>query len=250
MDNGVLKLKSLKSLILDEMDVLLSEEVRGHIYNIFQYITITHQLALFATTIPTEIYKLCKRILNNSEEILLNDKELVLDNIDQYYVAVEKEDYKLVTLFDILQTMTIDEPNQIIVFVNDGEKAKWIRDRMFKNDHNYTGIYNTAIEFINEDLEDIDSIIKQFRAGTIGILISTDILSRGIDINNVSLIVNYDIPINEESYIHRIGRSGRYGKKGYAISFVSDDEEEKLRSIETFYGTKIDELPADLPKID
>merc|ERR1712129_695186 len=94
-----------------------------------------------------------------------------------------------------------------------------------------------------------DAIMKEFRSGQSRVLITTDVWARGIDVQQVSLVINYDLPNNRENYIHRIGRPGRYGRKGVAINFVCDEDEPKLRDIETFYNTKIDELPMEVDTI-
>ena len=240
ISKGVLKLSSLELFILDEADEMLSRGFKDQIYNTFQYLPQDVQVALFSATMPIEVLQLTKRFMRDPVRILVKDKEVTLDGIKQYYIAVEKEDYKLATLFDLYESLTIV---QAIIFVNTRKKVMWLRDKMLQNDFTVSCIHGDLLP------RDRELIMKEFRSGTSRVLISTDLLSRGIDVNTVSLVINYDLPRFKESYIHRIGRSGRYGKKGCAINFVPDVDEEKLRAIETFYDTQIDELPQDLSKV-
>jgi len=238
---GVLSLKSLSLFVLDEADEMLSRGFKEQIYEIFQFVPKDVQVALFSATMPLEVLHLSQLFLRNPVRILVKNEEVTLDGIKQHYVAVEREEYKLATLFDLYQHLTII---QAIIFVNSRKKAMWLKDKMTQNDF--------TVSCIHGDLQqkDREFVMKEFRSGTSRVLISTDLLSRGIDVNTVSLVINYDLPKIKESYIHRIGRSGRYGKKGVAINFVTDDDGFQLREIEKFYETKIDELPADLKDID
>eukprot|EP00486_Rosalina_sp_Unknown_P008234 CAMPEP_0201592310 /NCGR_PEP_ID=MMETSP0190_2-20130828/190240_1 /ASSEMBLY_ACC=CAM_ASM_000263 /TAXON_ID=37353 /ORGANISM="Rosalina sp." /LENGTH=442 /DNA_ID=CAMNT_0048051023 /DNA_START=37 /DNA_END=1365 /DNA_ORIENTATION=- len=240
ISKGVLKLKSLEMFILDEADEMLSRGFKEQIYELFQYLPTEVQVALFSATMPVEVLQLTKRFMRDPVQILVKDNELTLDGIKQWFVAVEKEDYKLATLFDLYESLTIV---QAIIFVNTRKKVMWLRDKMMQHDFTVSCIHGDLLS------KDRELVMKEFRSGTTRVLISTDLLSRGIDVNTVSLVINYDLPRFKESYIHRIGRSGRYGKKGCAINFVPDEHEEKLRSIETFYDTVIDELPEDLSKV-
>jgi len=238
IQKGVLNLKSLSLFILDEADEMLSRGFKEQIYECFQYLPQDVQVSLVSATMPIEVLKLTKRFMrNNAVQILVKNKELTLDGIKQYYVDTEKEEFKLATLFDLYQSLTI---TQAIIFVNTRRKVMWLRDKMSQNDF--------TVSFIHGDLtqSDRELVMKEFRSGTSRVLISTDILSRGIDVQTVSLVINYDLPRFKESYIHRIGRSGRYGRKGCAINFVYNDDSEKLRELETFYNTIISELPAEL----
>jgi len=237
ISKGVLSLKSLALFILDEADEMLSRGFKEQIYEIFQFVPKEVQVALFSATMPLEVLSLSHRFLRNPVRILVKNEEVTLDGIKQFYVCVEREEYKLSTLFDLYESLTII---QAIIFVNSKRKAMWLKDKMIQNDFTVSCIHGDLIQ------KDREFVMKEFRSGTSRVLISTDLLSRGIDVNTVSLVINYDLPKIKESYIHRIGRSGRYGKKGVAINFVNDDDAFQLREIEKFYETKIDELPADL----
>jgi translation initiation factor 4A len=240
MEKGVLRLKALKLFILDEADEMLSRGFKEQIYECFQYLPCDVQVALFSATMPVEVLTLTQRFMRDAVRILVKDNELTLDGIKQWYVAVEKEEYKLATLFDLYQSLTIV---QAIIFVNSRRKVMWLRDKMAQNDFTVSCIHGELPP------QEREFVMKEFRSGKSRVLISTDLLSRGIDVNTVSLVINYDLPPFKESYIHRIGRSGRYGKKGCAVNFVPDDEAQHLRDIETFYDTVINELPAELDRV-
>jgi len=167
-------------------------------------------------------------------------EELTLDGIKQYYVAVEKEDYKLATLIDLYESLTIQ---QAIIYCNTRRKVNWLTDKMKQQDFTVSSMHGDMQQ------QERDLIMREFRSGSTRVLITTDLLARGIDVQQVSLVINYDLPMNRENYIHRIGRSGRYGRKGVAINFVTDEDEEKLREIEQFYNTQVDELPMDVGDI-
>lgn len=240
LQNGILKLNALSLIILDEADEMLSRGFKEQIYECFQYTPNDIQIALFSATMPLEVLYLTKKFMRDPVQILVKDKELTLDGIKQFYVYIEKEEHKLQTLFHLYESLTI---SQAIIFVNTRRKVEWLRDKMVQNDFTVSCIHG------NLEPKQRELIMKEFRSGSSRVLISTDLLSRGIDVNTVSLVINYDLPQFKESYIHRIGRSGRYGKKGCAISFVADSDQQKLRELEIFYDTVIDELPADLENI-
>jgi len=240
ISGGILKLKDLQLFVLDEADEMLSRGFQEQIYECFQFLPQEVQVALFSATMPLEVLKLTQRFMRDPVRILVKDNELTLDGIKQFYVAVEREQYKMATLFDLYQSLTIV---QAIIFVNTRKKAMWLKDKMVQNDFTVSCIHGDLPQ------KDREFVMKEFRSGTSRVLISTDLLSRGIDVNTVSLVINYDLPKFKESYIHRIGRSGRYGKKGVAINFVPDEDGQKLRELERFYDTIIDELPQDLSKV-
>jgi ATP-dependent RNA helicase len=147
---------------------------------------------------------------------------------------VEKETWKFDTLCDLYDTLTI---TQAVIFVNTRQKVEWLADKM--RDSNFT------VVAMHGDMpqKERDSIMSQFRAGQARVLISTDLWGRGLDVQQVSLVICYDLPNNRELYIHRIGRSGRFGRKGVAINFVKNDDIRILRDIEQFYSLQIDEMP-------
>jgi len=240
ISRGALRLKALKLFCLDEADEMLSRGFKEQIYDCFQYLPSEVQVALFSATMPNEILQLTERFMRNPVRILVKKEELTLDGIKQYYVAVEKEDYKLATLYDLYESLTI---TQAIIYCNTRRKVMWLTDKMKQHDFTVSAMHGDMYQ------KERELIMKEFRSGSTRVLITTDLLARGIDVYTVSLVINYDLPMNRENYIHRIGRSGRYGRKGVAINFVCDEDEPKLRDIETFYNTKIDELPMEVDSI-
>lgn len=240
VQRGALRLDVLKLFVLDEADEMLSRGFKDQIYECFQFLPSEVQVALFSATIPNEILNLTKRFMRNPARILVKKEELTLDGIKQYYVAVEKEEYKLATLCDLYETLTIA---QAIIYCNTRRKVDWLTDKMTQNDFTVSSMHGEMTQ------KDRELIMKEFRSGSSRVLITTDLLARGIDVQQVSLVINYDLPINRENYIHRIGRSGRFGRKGVAINFVTDNDEPELRDLEEFYNTKIEELPMDVADI-
>merc|ERR1712189_88736 len=159
---------------------------------------------------------------------------LTLEGIKQFYINVDKEDWKLETLCDLYDTLSI---TQAVIFLNTRRKVDWLTEMMTKKDFTVSALHGDM------DQKERDLIMREFRSGSSLVLITTDLLSRGIDVQQVSLVINYDLPTNRESYIHRIGRSGRFGRKGVAINFVTNDDIRLMRDIETFYNTEISEMP-------
>jgi translation initiation factor 4A len=238
IERGALRLDKLKLFVLDEGDEMLSRGFKDQIYDCFQFLPGDVQVALFSATMPVDILTLTDRFLRNPVRILVKKKkELTLDGFKQYFVAVEKEDYKFATLCDLYETMTI---TQAIIYCNTRRKVDWLTDQMKQRDFTVSAMHGDM------DQRDRELIMKEFRSGSTRVLITTDLLARGIDVHSVSLVINYDLPINRENYIHRIGRSGRFGRKGTAINFVTNEDEQTLKEIEQFYHTKVEELPMDV----
>merc|ERR1712048_771385 len=169
--------------------------------------------------------------------ILVKRDELTLEGIRQFYIAVEKEEWKLDTLCDLYETLTI---TQAIIYANTRRKVDWLTEKMRERDFTVSAMHGDM------DMEEREIIMKEFRSGSSRVLITTDLLARGIDVQQVSLVINYDLPNQRETYIHRIGRSGRFGRKGVAINFVTADDVRTLRDIEQFYQTEITEMPMDV----
>jgi superfamily II DNA/RNA helicase len=178
--------------------------------------------------------------MDNPIEILVEQEKVNLDGIKQYYLAVEHETWKLATLYDLYEKLRI---KQTIIFCNSRRKAEWLKEELEKK--NFTA---ACIHGEMKQLER-DIIMKAFRKGEHRILISTDVLARGIDVQQVSLVINFDIPRFKEIYIHRIGRSGRFGRKGVAINFVSERDFQQLKRIEEYYSINIESVPKDIKNI-
>jgi ATP-dependent RNA helicase len=174
------------------------------------------------------------KFMTDPIRILVKRDELTLEGIKQFFVAVEKEEWKFDTLCDLYDTLTI---TQAVIFCNTKKKVDWLTEKMRANNFTVSAMHGDMPQ------KERDAIMGEFRGGTTRVLITTDVWARGIDVQQVSLVINYDLPMNRENYIHRIGRSGRYGRKGVAINFVKADDVGALRDIEQYYSTQVDEMP-------
>ncbi|OAY83361.1 Eukaryotic initiation factor 4A-1 [Ananas comosus] len=227
----------IKMFVLDEADEMLSRGFKDQIYDIFQLLPSKIQVGVFSATMPPEALEITRKFMNKPVRILVKRDELTLEGIKQFHVNVEKEDWKLETLCDLYETLAI---TQSVIFVNTRRKVDWLTDKMRSRDHTVSATHGDM------DQNTRDIIMREFRSGSSRVLITTDLLARGIDVQQVSLVINYDLPTQPENYLHRIGRSGRFGRKGVAINFVTRDDERMLFDIQRFYNVVIEELPANV----
>lgn len=229
-----LRTKQIKLLILDEADEMLGRGFKEQIFDIYRYLPPETQVVLVSATLPPEVLDVTTKFMTDPLRILVKRDELTLEGIKQFFVAVEKEDWKFDTLCDLYDTLTI---TQAVIFCNKRKKVEWLADKMRANNFTVSAMHGEMPQ------RERDGIMSEFRAGTSRVLITTDVWARGLDVQQVSLVINYDLPLNRELYIHRIGRSGRFGKKGVAVNFVKDEDVQVLRDIEQYYSTQIDEMP-------
>ncbi|XP_030942664.1 eukaryotic initiation factor 4A-3 [Quercus lobata] len=229
-----LKTTQIKLLILDESDEMLSRGFKDQIYDIYRYLPPVLQVCLISATLPHEILEMTNKFMTDPIRILVKRDELTLEGIKQFFVAVEREEWKFDTLCDLYDTLTI---TQAVIFCNTKRKVDWLTEKMRSNNFTVSSMHGDMPQ------KERDAIMEEFRAGQTRVLITTDVWARGIDVQQVSLVINYDLPNNRELYIHRIGRSGRFGRKGVAINFVKSDDIKILRDIEQYYSTQIDEMP-------
>ncbi|KAK9191286.1 hypothetical protein WN943_019898 [Citrus x changshan-huyou] len=241
-----LRTRAIKLLVLDESDEMLSRGFKDQIYDVYRYLPPDLQVVLISATLPHEILEMTTKFMTDPVKILVKRDELTLEGIKQFFVAVEREEWKFDTLCDLYDTLTI---TQAVIFCNTKRKVDWLTEKMRG--------YNFTVSSMHGDMpqKERDAIMGEFRSGTTRVLITTDVWARGLDVQqailffflflfcNVSLVINYDLPNNRELYIHRIGRSGRFGRKGVAINFVKNDDIKILRDIEQYYSTQIDEMP-------
>jgi len=229
-----LRTDHIKMFVLDEADEMLSRGFKDQIYNIFQLLPTSTQAVLLSATMPSDVLEVTQKFMRDPIRILVKKDELTLEGIKQFYIAVEKEDWKLDTLADLYETVTI---TQAVIFCNTRRKVDWLTDKLTQKDFTVSAMHGDM------DQSQRDVIMKEFRSGSSRVLITTDLLARGIDVQQVSLVINYDLPANRENYIHRIGRGGRFGRKGVAINFVTAEDVRMMRDIEQFYSTQIEEMP-------
>jgi len=229
-----LRTRNIKMLVLDEADEMLNKGFREQIYDVYRYLPPATQVVLVSATLTNDVLAMTKKFMSDPIRILVKRDELTLEGIKQFFVAVEKEEWKFDTLCDLYDTLTI---TQAVIFCNTRVKVDWLTDKMRKANFTVASMHGDMPQNEREE------IMQSFRNGENRVLITTDVWARGIDVQQVSLVINYDLPNNRELYIHRIGRSGRFGRKGVAINFVKSDDIRILRDIEQFYSTQIDEMP-------
>lgn len=187
-----------------------------------------------SATLPPSVLEMANHFMNDPVRILVRRDELTLEGIRQFYIAVEKEEWKFDTLCDLYDTLTI---TQAVIFCNTKQKVDWLATKLKEKHFTVSAIHGD----MPQDAR--DRVMEEFRSGSTRVLIATDLWGRGIDVQQVSLVICYDLCSNRELYIHRIGRSGRFGRKGVAINFVRDEDMRLLKDIEQFYKTQIDEMP-------
>ncbi|GAA95669.1 uncharacterized protein L969DRAFT_92796 [Mixia osmundae IAM 14324] len=229
-----LKTDHIKIFCLDEADEMLSRGFKDQIYDIFQHLPPQIQVVLLSATMPNDVLEVSKKFMRDPKQILVKKDELTLEGIKQFYIAVDKEEWKLDTLSDLYETVTI---TQAVIFCNTRRKVDWLTERLQAKEFTVSSMHGDMEQGQRE------LIMKEFRSGSSRVLITTDLLARGIDVQQVSLVINYDLPTSNENYIHRIGRGGRFGRKGVAINFVSAEDTQALRDLEKFYSTQITEMP-------
>uniref|UniRef100_U3EGV2 RNA helicase n=1 Tax=Callithrix jacchus TaxID=9483 RepID=U3EGV2_CALJA len=226
--------KYIKRFVLNTADEMLSHGFKDQIYEIFQKLNSNTQVFLLSATMPSDMLEVTKKFMRDPIRILVKKEELTLEGIRQFYINVEREEWKLDTLCDLYETLTI---TQAVIFINTRRKVDWLTEKMHARDFTVSAMHGDM------DQKERDVIMREFRSGSSRVLITTDLLARGIDVQQVSLVINYDLPTNRENYIHRIGRGGRFGRKGVAINMVTEEDKRTLRDIETFYNTSIEEMP-------
>nr|CDS27603.1 eukaryotic initiation factor 4A [Hymenolepis microstoma] len=224
----------IKMFVLDEADEMLSRGFEVQIKEIFGHLPESSQIILLSATMPPEIFEIINQMIKDPVKILVKKEDLTLDGIRQFFINVHAEHYKLDTLIDLYKIVDL---GQVVIFVNTVKKATSLAEELVAKDFQVSCIHGDMPQY------ERDNIMSQFRGGSTRVLISTDILARGIDVQQVSLVINYDVPTRREVYIHRIGRSGRFGRKGVAINFVTEDDKATIDQLTKYYSTSIIEMP-------
>lgn len=232
---------SIKVLVMDEADQMLEDKFHEQVMYILDLgFPASTQVALFSATMPPEVLEVATRMLRDPVKILIPPEEVTLEGIRQFCVELPKEEWKIEALIDIYSQLNI---NQAMIYCNKRQRVEWLAEKLQAQGFPVNFIHGEM------DVNDRKRRMQDFRNGAVRVLISTDLLARGIDVQQVSLVINYELPTNQENYIHRIGRSGRFGRKGVAINMIGPDEVEMIKQIEKYYSTKISPLPDDLGKI-
>ena len=241
MSRKVVTTAHIKSIVIDEADQMLERNFQTQIIDILATgFPDATQICLFSATMPADVVDFAEKLMRNPVRILVTADQVTLEGIKQFQCCLEREEYKFEALCDIYRHFTI---SQAIIFCNQKKKAEWLAAKM--KDAGFT------LEHIHGEMESADRKrrMDEFRAGKVRVLIGTDLIARGIDVQQVGLVINYDLPLQKENYIHRIGRCGRYGKKGVAINLLTVNDEKFMREIEAFYSTKVHDLPQDFSSI-
>ena len=226
---------NLKVLILDEADEILSSGFKEQIYNIFQYMPTDIQVGLFSATMPQEMHAITEKFIRDPVKILVKTDALTLDGISQYYVGLENDSQKFDCLKDIYASFSM---TQCIIYCNSVRRVQDLYEAMLADNYPVGQIHSGM-----DKLERTDGYIN-FKKGATRVLISSDVTSRGIDIQQVSTVINFDLPVCEHTYLHRVGRSGRWGRKGVAINLVTHRDARKLKDIESHYSITVTEMPS------
>jgi len=227
--------KTLKLIVLDEADEMLSTGFKEQIYNIFRYLNNDIQVALFSATLPSHINNITTKFMRNPVKISVTPDKLTLEGIRQYYVALDDDRDKYENLKKLYSFITL---SQCIIYCNSVKRVIDLFDAMKEDNFPVSAIHS------NMSKSERDIAFTEFRSGKARVLISSNVTARGIDIQQVSIVINFDIPKDIHIYIHRIGRSGRWGRKGTGINFITRRDIFKIKEIEQYYNTQIDELPA------
>ena len=229
--------KNIKLVILDEADEMLSSGFKEQVHTIFQYFNSDIQVALFSATLPNSVYPITDKIMRNPIKISVKTEMLTLEGIAQFYVAVEDDRQKYATLKHLFSFLSV---SQCIIYCNSVKRVADLYDAMCEDDFPVCCIHSNMEKSARE------TAFNEFRSGKSRVMISSNVTARGIDIQQVSIVINFDLPKCVHTYLHRIGRSGRWGRKGVGINFITRRDTGKMQEIEGHYSTQIKELPADL----
>jgi len=235
LNDGHLDVSTMRTFVLDEADEMLSRGFKEAVYDMFREVPSDVQVALLSATMPPDILEITNKFMRTPVTILVKAQEVTLEGIAQFYIDCSEEQYKLDALLELYELCTIQ---QSMIFCNTKKRVIWLLDSMAQRDFTCVGLHGDMSK------DERHKIMQEFRRGEARVLISTNLTARGIDVQGVSLVINYDIPPSEqkETYIHRIGRSGRYGRKGVAINFITPNDEGDLKAIQQHYDTTIEEL--------
>ena len=227
--------KNLKLVIMDEADELLSSGFKEQVYNIFQYFNSDIQVALFSATLPDYIQSITTKFMRDPVKIYVKAEQLTLEGISQYFVAIDDDRQKYATLKDLYSFISM---SQCIIYCNSVKRVSDLYDAMVEDEFPVCCIHS------NMEKNERDIAFAEFRNGKFRVLISSNVTARGIDIQQVSVVINFDIPSCVHTYLHRIGRSGRWGRKGVGINLITRRDIHKLKEFEAFYSCQINVLPS------
>jgi len=229
-----LNYKHIKLLIVDEADEMLTSGFKLQLQSIFEYLNEDIQIALFSATMPSHMKSITDKFVTNPVNIVVKKEQLTLEGINQYYVALANDTDKYLTLKDLYASMSV---SQCIIYCNSVRRVSDLYASMQDDGFPVCCIHS------NMDKVSRENSLSEFTKGKYRVLISSNVTARGIDIQQVSIVINFDLPKCIHTYLHRIGRGGRWGRKGVGINFITRRDVDKMREIEQYYSTEINELP-------
>lgn len=237
-----INIHKLKFIVLDEADEILSDGISDKLQEIFDKAPSGIQVILISATMSINVFNASKKFMHEPIKVLLKNNEVIVDLISQFYLDVETEELKFDTLLDLYNLVST---SQAIIFCNTIRKVEWLEQNLKQNNFPITVIHSNMTQ------AERDNVVKDFRDGKTRLLLTTDLLSRGIDIPHVNMVINYDLPPNKETYVHRIGRCGRFDKKGVAITMVKMTDPNDVKTfnkMKHFYKMDIKEMPESIDK--
>ena len=230
-----MNVKNIRVLTLDEADEMLSTGFKDQVYNIFQYMPKNIQLCLYSATVPNEIAELSKKFMRDPVRILVKSEMLTLEGISQFHINIEDDQGKYLTLKDLYESLSV---SQCIIYCNSVKRVQDLYQALLEDGFPVAAIHSSM------DKQERTESYKDFKSGKSRVLVSSNVTARGIDVQQVSIVINFDVPKCVHTYLHRIGRSGRWGRKGIGINFVTKRDFRYIKAIEQHYSTQITELPS------
>ena len=243
VEEGYLRCENISMFCLDEADEMLSEELLDQVQSIFQYLSPTVQILLFSDTIPYDIFQTMNQMMNDPIQILVKEEKLPLEGIQQFYVDFGQRNFKWVTLLDLYKDLH-SYISKAIIFANSKQTVQ-VLVRQFQGENFTVGAIHSGLTYVEKK-----QILKDFRTGKIRVLVSTDLLAKGIHFPPINIVINYELPKLKEAYFQRISRSRGYGKgRMIVINICDSDDVSEVSNFEKYFVTKIRELPADIRTI-
>jgi len=235
-----LSTKYLNLIVLDEADEMLSTGFKEQVYNIFEYMPKDIQVALFSATMPSELVTLTDKFMREPVKVLVKSEQLTLEGISLFYSALNNDDEKYECLKDLFGGASV---SQCIIYCNSVRRVQDLYDAMIADNYPVCCIHS------NMTREERTQSFNDFKTCKHRVLISSNVTARGIDVQQVSTVINFDFPRDYHTYLHRIGRSGRWGRKGLGINFITKHDIRHIKEVERYYQTQIDELPVNWTQI-
>jgi len=238
INRNALDRSQIRVLIMDEADQMLQELFFEQVMCILDKgFPAQTRVALFSATMPESVRTVASKILNDPVRILIPPSAVALNGIEQYYIDVEREDFKFECIADLYKNLNIA---QAVIFCNTRKTAEKLTEKMTA--------HGFPVSCVHGELEkpERERRMKQFIGGENRVMIATDMIARGIDVQQISLVMNYELPQNHETYIHRIGRAGRFGRKGVTINILLPEEVQTMKDIAEKFSIVLKETPSDL----